>query len=280
MKWENEQRHEKKKVRLQYTESIYHLSWLSNGHEDENRELWHSVLSNSFWNSYMRQRFYFIIEEVELSQTTRIHTITTHEEGKKDEQLLTITITINSSHLLRARENEPLIRDEMEYTVLEWSITTNQRREVIESPHSWNPTELIVTANPHESHLRCDSNKHTNRYQSEWRKHIVLPVMTKRNACDYWMGDVSISNGFGEWAGLAIPTILYNWLYVRQEWSICEWSVCTETMDSHTVMNGMCGTKSIHPPLGDQLKKRWRAPISIRERGMKWVLPVIVTRLL
>ena len=67
----------------------------------------------------MRQRFYFIIEEVELSQTTRIHTITTHEEGKKDEQLLTITITTKLSHLLRARENEPLIRDEMEYTVLE-----------------------------------------------------------------------------------------------------------------------------------------------------------------
>ena len=34
-----------------------------------------------------------------------------------------------------------------------------------------------------------------------------------------------------------------HWLYMRQEWSICEWSVCTETMDSHTMMNGMCGTK-------------------------------------
>ena len=67
----------------------------------------------------MRQRFYFFIKEVELSQTTRMHTITAHEEGKKDEQLLPITITINSSDLLRATENEPLIRDEMEYTVLE-----------------------------------------------------------------------------------------------------------------------------------------------------------------
>ena len=67
----------------------------------------------------MRQRFYFFIEEVEMSQTTRMHTITAHEEGKKDEQLLPITITIKSSHLLRATENEPLIRDEMEYTVLE-----------------------------------------------------------------------------------------------------------------------------------------------------------------
>ena len=35
-----------------------------------------------------------------------------------------------------------------------------------------------------------------------------------------------------------------HWLFMRQEWSICEWSVCTETMDSHLVMmNGMCGTK-------------------------------------
>ena len=32
-----------------------------------------------------------------------------------------------------------------------------------------------------------------------------------------------------------------------------------------------------HVPLDDHLKKRRRAPMSIRERGMKWVLPVIVT---
>ena len=138
-------------------------------------------------------------------------------------QSLSIAITTNSSHLLRARENEPLIRDEMEYTVLEWSVTTNQRRAVIESPHSWNPLELIVTAIPHDSHLRHDSNKHTNRYQSEWRRHIALPVMTKRNACDYWMGDVSISNGFGEWTGRSVPTILHNWFHLIQEWQLCEY---------------------------------------------------------
>ena len=39
----------------------------------------------------------------------------------------------------------------------------------------------------------------------------------------------------------------------------CDWnghcvSICTEMMGSHTVMNEMCGTKSIHPPLGDHLK--------------------------
>ena len=111
----------------------------------------------------------------------------------------------------------------MEYTVLEWNSITNQRRAVIESPHSWNPTELIVTAIPHESHLTCDSNKHINRYQSEWRRHIALPVMTKRNACDYWMGDVSISNGFGEWTGPAIPTILNNWFHLRLDWPLCEY---------------------------------------------------------
>ena len=142
----------------------------------------------------------------------------------------------------------------MEYTVLEWNSITNQRRAVIESPHSWNPLEWTLTANPLESHLTCDSNKHINRYQSEWRRHKALPVMTKRNACDYWMGDVSISNGFGEWTGWSVPTILNNWIYMRQEWSIWEWSVCTETMDSQMMMNGMCGTKSIHPPLGDHLK--------------------------
>ena len=146
-----------------------------------------------------------------------------------------------------------------------------------ESPHSWNPTEWTVTAISLESHLRCDSNKYINRYQSEWRRHTALPVMTKRNACDYWMGDVSISNGFGEWTGPAIPTILHNWFHLRQEWSICEWSVCTGIMDPHMMKNGMCGTKSIHPPLGDHLKKCRRAPMSIRERGMKWVLPRIVT---
>ena len=149
-------------------------------------------------------------------------------------QSLSIAITINSSDLLRARENEPLIRDEMEYTVLKWSVTTNQRRAVTESPHSWNPTELIVTANPHESHLTCDSNKHTNRYQSEWRRHKAPPVMTKRNACDYWMGDVSISNGFGEWTGPAIPTILYTlislaigmtivWVFAQKWWTLTRW---------------------------------------------------------
>ena len=41
----------------------------------------------------------------------------------------------------------------------------------------------------------------------------------------------------------------------------------------------VCGTKRSHVPLGDQLKKRWRAPMSICERGMKWVLPLIVTLL-
>ena len=35
-----------------------------------------------------------------------------------------------------------------------------------------------------------------------------------------------------------------------------------------------------HVPLGDQLNLFWRAPMSIRERGMKWVLPVIVTSFL
>ena len=143
--------------------------------------------------------------------------------GKKDAQPLPITITINSSDLLRARENEPLIRDEMEFTVLEWNSITNQRRAVIESPHSWNPTKRIVTAISHESHLKHDANKHTNRYQSEWRRYKALPVMTKRNACDYWMGDVSISNGFGEWTGSAIPTILNNWFHLRLEWSLCEY---------------------------------------------------------
>ena len=128
----------------------------------------------------------------------------------------------------------------MEYTVLEWSVTTNQRRAVTESPHSWNPTELIVIAIPLESHLRYDSNKHINRYHNEWRKDKAPPVMTKRNACDYWMGDVSISNGFGEWTGPAIPTILHNWFHLRLEWPLC---ICTEMMDSHTVMNGMCDTK-------------------------------------
>ena len=122
----------------------------------------------------------------------------------------------------------------MEYTVLEWNSITNQRRAVIESHHSWNPTELIVTAIPHESHLTCDSNKHINRYQSEWRRHIALPVMTKRNACDYWMGDVSISNGFGEWTGPAIPTILYTlislaigmaivWVFAQRWWTLTQW---------------------------------------------------------
>ena len=39
----------------------------------------------------------------------------------------------------------------------------------------------------------------------------------------------------------------------------------------------VCGTKrGSHVPLGDQLKKRRRAPMSIRERGMKRVLPLIV----
>ena len=47
--------------------------------------------------------------------------------------------------------------------------------------------------------------------------------MTKRNACDYWMGDVSISNGFGEWTGSAIPTILNNWFRLRLEWPLCEY---------------------------------------------------------
>ena len=47
--------------------------------------------------------------------------------------------------------------------------------------------------------------------------------MTKRNACDYWMGDVSISNGFGEWTGPAIPTILNNWFHLRLEWPLCEY---------------------------------------------------------
>ena len=83
--------------------------------------------------------------------------------------------------------------------------------------------EWTVTANPLESHLRCDSNKHTNRYQSEWRRHKALPVLTKRNACDYWMRDVSISNGVGEWTGPAIPTILHNWFRLRLEWPLCEY---------------------------------------------------------
>ena len=147
MKWEYEQRCEKKKARLQYIESIYHLKWLLNGHEDENRVLWHSVLSNSFWNSYIPQRFYFFIEEVEMSQTTRMHTITAHEEGKKDEQLLPITITINSSDLLRATENEPLIRDRIEYTVLEWSATTNQRRARDRVASLMKPNEMDCNRN-------------------------------------------------------------------------------------------------------------------------------------
>ena len=147
MKWENEWISEKKKVRLQFIEFIYHLSWLSNGHEDRNRELWHSALSNSFQISYIPQRVYLFIEEVELSQTTRMHTTTTHEEGKKDEQLLTITITINSSHLLRATENEPLIRDEMEYTVLEWSATTNQRRARDRVASLMKPNEMDCNRN-------------------------------------------------------------------------------------------------------------------------------------
>ena len=94
--------------------------------------------------------------------------------------------------------------------------------------------EWTVTANPHESHLRYDSNKHTNRYQSEWRRHKALPVLTKRNACDYWMGDVSISNGVGEWTGPAIPTILHTlislaigmaivWVFAQRWWALTQW---------------------------------------------------------
>ena len=204
--------------------------------------------------------------------------IPSHDEGKKDVQLPPMTITTKSSHLLRARENEPLIRDEMEYTVLKWSVTTNQRRAVIESPHSWNPTELTVTAIPHESHLRCDPNKHTSRYQSEWRRHKALPVLTKRNACDYWMGDVSISNGVGEWTGPAIPTILYT-LIIYATRVVNMWVKCLHRDNglSNDDEWDVWHKEKSHKPLGDHLKKRWRAPMSIRERGMKWVLPRIVT---
>ena len=165
----------------------------------------------------------------------------------------------------------------MEYIVLKWNSITNQRRGVTESPQSWNPTELIVTAIPHESHLTCDSNKHTNRYHNEWRKHKALPVLTKRNACDYWMGDVSISNGFGEWTGPAIPTILYT-LIIYATRVVNMWVKCLHRDNglSHDDEWDVWHKEKSHVPLGDQLKYDWRAPMSSCERRMKWVLPVIV----
>ena len=151
-----------------------------------------------------------------------------------------------------------------------------KEEHVIESHHSWNPTKWIVTAISQESHLRCDANKHTNRYQSEWRRHKALPVLTKRNACDYWMRDVSISNGFGEWTGWSVPTILHNWFRLRLEWPLCEYLHRDNGLSNDDEWDVWHKEKS-HKPLGDLLKKRWRAPMSICERGMKWVLPRIVT---
>ena len=67
-----------------------------------------------------------------------------------------------------------------------------------------------------------------------------------------------------EWEMYRFQMVLENELEgVYQRFCIidfaCDWnghcvSICTEMMGSHTVMNGMCGTKSIHPPLGDHLK--------------------------
>lgn len=66
--------------------------------------------------------------------------IPSHVEGKKDVQLPSTTITTNSSHSIR-----------------------------VEKRDNWFVTEWIVTSIYLEYPLKCDSDKHTVRYQREWR---------------------------------------------------------------------------------------------------------------